>query len=317
MVKRFFNVLIIVCALAVFASAQNISVSASTDTSAYKIGDYIHYTIQVKARPEINVNGPAVSDTLAGMELINQQVPQKEEADGRQVITYSYTFSKYDSSDVTVPPVLVYYRAKSDTAVKVITTNEVFFTVRPLKVNPEAGIKDVKAPLKIPLDWRWIALWVLIGLIVLAAAYYAYRKYQERKAGYVPEKVVVKVPAHVAALKSLRSLREKQLWQKGMVKEYHSEITEIIRRYFEERFNLPALEMTSGEAVDELRKRAGTEKIITDTENFLSNADLVKFAKFQPMASVNEEMMKQAEEIVRKTKYGSDEAVTEVTEDVQ
>ena len=103
---------------------------------------------------------------------------------------------------------------------------------------------------------------MLIGLIILAAAYYIYRKYQERKAGYVPEKVVIKLPAHVTALKSLRSLREKQMWQKGMVKEYHSEITEIIRKYFEERFNLPALEMTSGEAVDELRKRAGTEKII-------------------------------------------------------
>ena len=317
MVNRFFNVLIIICVLAGFSSAQNISVETSTDTSAYKVGDYIHYTIQVKARKDLIVNGPAVSDTLAGMELISQQTPQKEDAAGRQVITYSYTFSKYDSSDVTIPPVPVYYKAKGDTAEKVITTSEVYFTVRPLKVNPEEGIKDVKDPLTIPLDWKWIALWVIIGLIILAAAYYMYRKYQERKAGYVPEKVVIKIPAHVAALKSLRVLREKQLWQKGMVKEYHSEITEIIRRYFEERFNLPALEMTSGEAVEELRRRPGTEKIITDTQDFLTNADLVKFAKYQPMASVNEEMMKQAEDIVQKTKSGPDEAVTEVTEDVQ
>ena len=83
MVKRFFNVLIIVCALAGFSSAQNISVEASTDTTAYQVGDYIHYTIQVKARQGIKVDGPAVSDTLAGMELISQQPPQKEEADGQ------------------------------------------------------------------------------------------------------------------------------------------------------------------------------------------------------------------------------------------
>ncbi len=316
MVNRFFNLLIVICALAGFSSAQNISVQASTDTSAYQIGDYIHYTIQVKARQGLTVDGPAVSDTLAGMELISQQPPQKEETGGKQVITYSYTFSKYDSSDVTVPPVPVFYKAKGDTAEKVLTTAEVFFTVRPLKVNPAGEIKDVKDPLKIPLDWKWIALWVVVGLIILGAAYYAYRKYQERKAGYVPEKVIIKVPAHIAALRSLRALREKQLWQKGMVKEYHSEITEIIRKYFEERFDLPALEMTSGEAVDELRKRAGTDSIITDTENFLSNADLVKFAKYQPMASVNEEMMKQAADIIQKTKSGSDEIVT-VTEDVQ
>ena len=54
-----------------------------------------------------------------------------------------------------------------------------------------------------------------------------------------------------------------------MVKEYHSEITEIIRRYFEERFYLPALELTTGEAIDELQKRRGTGTIIEDTQNFL------------------------------------------------
>ena len=154
-------------------------------------------------------------------------------------------------------------------------------------------------------------------MIVLAAAYYVYKRYQKRKAEYVPEKIVIKVPPHVTALNSLRTLREKQLWQKGMIKEYHSEITEIIRRYFEERFNLPALEMTSGEAVDELRKRIGTEAIIEDTTNFLSNADLVKFAKYKPLASVNEEMMKQAEDIVHKTKTEAKETVSEVIEDVQ
>jgi hypothetical protein len=317
MVKRFFNVLIIMCVLAGISPAQNISVEASTDTSAYQVGDYIHYTILVNAQKDLIVNGPAVSDTLAGMELISQQAPQKEEADGRQVITYSYTFSNYDSSDVTIPPVYVFYRAKEDTIVRDISTNAVFFTVRPLKVNPEEGIKDVKQPLRIPLDWRWVALWVFIGLIILAAIYYFYRRYQKRKAEFVPEKIIIRTPPHITAMKSLRALSEKRLWQKGMVKEYHSEITEIIRRYFEERFNLPALEMTSGEAVDELRRRTGTEKIISDTENFLSNADMVKFAKYQPMASVNEEMMKQAEDIVRKTKSGSDDAVTEVVEDVQ
>ena len=37
------------------------------------------------------------------------------------------------------------------------------------------------------------------------------------------------------------------------------------------------------------------------TFDFLTNADLVKFAKFQPLGSVNEEMMKQARNIVQTT----------------
>jgi hypothetical protein len=317
MVKKLFSVLILLFVLTGFTHAQNISVEASTDTTAYQVGDYIHYTIQIKSDKNFSVSGPAISDTLAGMELISQLNPQKEEKDNQQLITYSYTFSKYDSSNVTVPPVAVYYKAKGDTSEKVINTNPVFFKVRPLKVNVKEDIKDVKTPIKIPLDWKWIVLWILIGLIILAAAYYYYKRYKKRKAEFVPEKVVIKIPPHVSALNSLRSLKEKQLWQKGMVKEYHSEITEIIRKYFGERFNLPALEMTSGEAIEELQKRRGTATIIEDTQNFLSNADLVKFAKYQPMASINEEMMKQAEEIVWKTKEDTQETVSEVTENVQ
>lgn len=317
MVKKALIVLIVFFAFNQISFAQDISAEASVDSVAYQIGDYIHYTIRISADKNLSVAGPAVSDTLAGMELISQLPPQKEQNDNKQLITYSYTFSKYDSSDVTVSPVTVYYKAQGDTILQAVNTNAVFFTVRPLKVNIKGDIKDVKEPLKIPLDWKWIILWILIGLIIIAAVYYFYKRYQKRKAEFVPENVVIKIPAHVTALKSLRSLREKQLWQKGMIKEYHSEITDIIRRYFEERFNLPALEMTSGEAMDELRKRSGTEIIIDDTYYFLSNADLVKFAKYEPLASVNEEMMKQAVDIVQKTKADQKETAEEVTGDVQ
>lgn len=317
MVKKIISVYILSFLLTHISFAQNISVKASTDASAYKVGDYIHYTIQIKADKNLSVTGPALSDSLAGMELISQQNPQKEESDNGQIITYTYTFSKYDSSDVTIPPVSVFYHMKGDSAANSVSTNEVFFKVRPVKVNIQDDIKNVKDPLRIPLDWRWIVFWVFIGILILAAAYYFYRRYQKRKAEFVPGKVIIKVPPHITALNALKALREKQLWQKGMVKEYHSEITEIIRRYFEERFNLPALEMTSGESIEELQKRRGTDMIIEDTENFLSNADLVKFAKYQPMASVNEEMMKQAEKIVNKTKSTVKEDVNEVVENVQ
>jgi len=317
MVKKVFSIIILILSLTGFSLAQDISAEASTDTTAYQVGDYIHYTIQIKADNNFIITGPAVSDTLAGMELISQQNPQKDVNGNQQVITYSYIFSKYDSSNVTVPPVSIYYEAKGDTAESSLETNQVYFTVRPMKVNVKEDIKDVKEPLKIPLDWKWIIFWILIGIIVLAIAYYFYRRYKKHKDEFIPEKVVIKIPPHVTALNSLRSLREKQLWQKGMIKEYHSEITEIIRKYFEERFRLPALEMTSGEAIEELQKRRGTEAIIQDTYNFLSNADLVKFAKYQPLASVNEEMMKQAENIVNKTKTVVKESVSEVTENVQ
>jgi hypothetical protein len=189
----------------------------------------------------------------------------------------------------------------TDVALKSVQANPVQFAVRLVKVNLQKDIKDVKEPQKIPLDLKLILLWVLIGLIVLAALFYLYRRYKKKKAGIPIVKKVIKLPSHVIALNSLRALDEKKLWQSGKIKEYHSEITEIIRRYFSERFGLHALELTTSETMQLLRTTKETEIIRDITENFLNNADMVKFAKFSPMSSVNEEMMKQANEIVEKT----------------
>ncbi|HQT91313.1 MAG TPA: hypothetical protein PL001_04705, partial [Candidatus Kryptobacter bacterium] len=61
------------------------------------------------------------------------------------------------------------------------------------------------------------------------------------------------------------------------------------------------MELPTSEAVELLKKHPESGPVLDVTYNFLSNADLVKFAKYTPLDSVNEEMMKQAYEIVRKT----------------
>ena len=59
--------------------------------------------------------------------------------------------------------------------------------------------------------------------------------------------------------------------------------------------------MTSTEVLEKLKNVKDAQSVFDITRDFLSDADLVKFAKFQPMPSVNEEMMKQANEIVKQT----------------
>ncbi|MEJ2615782.1 MAG: hypothetical protein P8Z35_12550, partial [Ignavibacteriaceae bacterium] len=165
--------------------------------------------------------------------------------------------------------------------------------------------------IKIPLDWKYILMWILIVLIILGTAFYFYSRYKKKKMAEVKKvKKVIQKPPHVIAMYELRALEQQQLWQKGMIKEYHSKITEIIRRYFQDQFYLPALELTTSEVMQYLKQVRRANIIIDITYDFLSNADLVKFAKFKPMASINEEMMKQATEIVQKTKPAPEREVT-------
>lgn len=302
MVKRYFFILISIALL--FSrgiSAQQVTAKASVDSSSYTVGDFINYTITVNYNKNVRVFRPSIKDSLKGIEIIKDAELSTKENDILSTAVIKFVLSKYDSGDVKIPPMPVYYSVGSDTTKKLLFTNPVSFTVRTLRVDQTADIKDVKEPLKIPMDWRIILFWflgiaVVAGLIVWAVMYY--RDKQAQKKGIV--KVIEKKP-HEIALDSLKELEAKQLWQKGNIKQYHTELTDIIRRYFENRFFISALEMTTSELVQKLSQVRGADVILDITSAFLNNADMVKFAKFVPMDKVNEEMMQQAYKIVEIT----------------
>jgi hypothetical protein len=97
----------------------------------------------------------------------------------------------------------------------------------------------------------------------------------------------------------LRVLEEKKLWQQGLVKEYYSEVTEIIRRFFERRWNIIALEMTTDEILVQIKHVPEALMVWKEMGTFFLNADLVKFAKYQPEPAEHEQEMLSAYEIVR------------------
>lgn len=301
MVKNLLKYFSFLFILNVSLSAQSISVLASVDSSDYLIGDYINYTLEVRADKNTEVTTPFIKDSLKQVEIIKELPPVVNEDQNIKSTTYGYIISYYDSASVTIPSIAVRFKSQGSEEEKLALSNPVTFTVHTVAVEPQADIKDVKEPLTIPLDWKFILIIALIVLFVVAVAYYLYRRYKKKKAEMPVKKKIIKIPAHVRALTALSNLENEKLWQKGAVKEYHSKITGIIRGYFEERFSLPALELTSSEQMEQLKKAPAAENILSITNEFLNNADLVKFAKFQPMPSVNEAMMNQAKEIVNKT----------------
>lgn len=301
MVKIFRTVLLLSFLMVVGLNAQNISVSASTDTSIYKVGDYIKYTLDIKHDKNIKVFLPSVKDSIKTLEFIQAGQPEKNEVNNNVLEKYAFIFSKYDSAQVTIPSYKIAYTSGSDASKKFIVVNPLTIVVKTLKVNQQAEIRDIKEPMTLPLNWLLISLIVLGIFILCVAAYFIYQYYKKRKlakAGIVP---IVIIPSHEIALNELKELESKKLWQQGNVKDYHSQITEIIRKYFEARFDFRALEITSPEIVECLNYLEEGKNISRIANDFFSNADMVKFAKFQPMPAVNDEMMKQAYQIVNDT----------------
>lgn len=316
MVRRIAVLVSMAVLFALPAYGQVTSATASTGKTDYLVGDYINFKITVGYKEGTTVYPPMIQDSLRDVILLKSEKPVKQTANGNVTETFQYVLSGYDSAGIKIPAIPVFFRTKGDTALQSVSTNPVGFTVTTVKVNMKEGIKDVKSPMKIPFDWRWLLAFIAAALLIVALIIYLYRRYKRNKAAG-PVAPVVRVLPHEAALNALNELQQQQLWQKGFVKEYHSSITEIIRRYFEKRFGMPAMELTTSEAVELLKTKPESRPIWDLTYGFLSNADMVKFAKFTPMNSVNEEMMSQAYEIVNRTVPSVSDESKESGEDVQ
>ena len=139
-----------------------------------------------------------------------------------------------------------------------------------------------------------------VGLIMLVL----YLNKKLKKADDIVEEIVEEIrrPAHVIAIEDLNDLKSKQLWQNGEEKQYHTELTRVMRQYVEDRYEVQALEMTTSQLNRSMSEKGIESGVISRFTDILQIADKVKFAKGKTGPEINERFMGDAVEIVNETK---------------
>ena len=99
----------------------------------------------------------------------------------------------------------------------------------------------------------------------------------------------------------MRFLHESGLADKGMIKEYYIRLSDIIRKYIEERFGISALDRTTWELYQEMREKKVQRQSADKIRDFLEDCDMVKFAKYIPSQKETEDARNQAAEIIALT----------------
>lgn len=273
--------------------AQDVGLTASSDRKQLRTGEPVW--VQVVARVPANIDsiGPAPVDSAGMFQVLGVAKAQEPHAWNLELMTI-------DTGRVFISPLTFLYTLKGDTTIRRAYTNPLSFMVTGVDVAKDADIKEIKPPINAP--WKWEDLWpYLLAALVLGGSAYAIWRYRKNHQRAVAEEVVVVPPveAHVLALRELRILEEKKLWQQGHVKEYYSEVTEIVRRFFEGRWQIAALEMTTPEILAALPSDAQGSAMREAVRSFLSAADMVKFAKAQPTPADHARELEDAFTIVR------------------
>lgn len=275
--------------------AQDVQVSSKVDKPTILLGDQTVLRLSANLPANGKVTFPILADSISSKVQIVEKgkLDTLKDQSGRWTITQAYTITAFDSGVQTIPSFT--FTANGSP----LKTDPIPLQVEAVKVDTTKAIYDIKQPLAVKygfMDWlRDNALKVLLGLllvIVLIGIWFYFKK--RKKAVAIVVEVKPMVPAHVQALSKLSSLRDKKLWQQDEVKQYHSELTDIIREFLEKRYKIRAMEQTSDEIFSGLRHLEINEENRNQLRQMLMLADLVKFAKQKPLATDNEQSMDNA-----------------------
>ena len=240
-------------------------------------------------------------DTLNAMVEIAER-PAADTTDlgnNRIQINRDLIIQSFDSGMWIIKPIP--YVVNGDTAF----CNQLTLKVLPVNVSQMKDINDIKPVEDVPfnlLDWLPDYWWAwLLGLLLIGAGIWAYRKYYKK--GINPLKPSKKrLPPYEEAMINLQNLKSAQLWQQGQEKEYFTGLTDILRVYIDRRFHINAVEMTSSQIIDTLKKNEETKAVNEQLEMILEIADIVKFANARPLADYNEVAYQRAVNFVEATR---------------
>jgi len=287
------------------SNAQDIKVEAKLDKSTIVLGDQTILRLSAQLPVNDKISFPVLADTISSkiqiVEVGKTDTIVDKNNPAIRTISRQYTITSFDAGLLTIPAFSLQVNAQS------FKTDPLPLQVTSVAVDTTKAIYDIKQPLAVRYsffdwlrdNWQWVVVSLLGVVLIAGLLYYLWQKRKNK-----PVFVVVKplVPADVTALNKLVVLRDKKLWQRDEVKQYHIELTDILREYLEKRYHIKALEQTSDEIFAGLRHMEIADQNRNKLRQILMLADLVKFAKGKPSNSENEQSIENAISFVTDTK---------------
>lgn len=284
--------------------AQLIRVESILSSDSLLIGEQISYTLRIDAAGELEIRLPAIQDTLSSsLEVISALSSDTVATDGRILIEQSYLITGFEAGSQIVPSQEVIYRRGS--SVDTARSMPLVLHVYDPTVDTTQQIKAIKPPINTPVTFREMLPWLatgLGGLLLLGSAFWLIRRYLKRKKDPFAYNQKPLEPAHVIAFRALDKLKEEKIWSKGQVKRYYTGLTEITRQYIERQYDIPAMESTTEEILQAFRRANPEDQLLDDIlRELLELADLVKFAREDPLPVDNQTNLNNAYLFVQKT----------------
>ncbi len=280
-------------------------VTAALDSNQVTIGDQLllHFHITQPLGLEYqSADFLQAFDTLEQVELLEIYDHQALNANNPQTIKQSIRITSFEDGTHLIPPIT--FAAAANGKTYQARSNIVYLTVQPVDIDTTAELRPIKDIMEEPITLRDYLPYIIIPIAIIFGLFLLYLLFKKLKGGKTEQVVVAKkviLPAHVIALDKLKGLQERELWQKGEIKEYYSEISYIAREYLENRYHINALESVTPQIIPDLKQQDISNQQRETFIQMLRTSDMVKFAKVKPTEETHHQVMNELQKFITNT----------------
>jgi hypothetical protein len=273
------------------------SIEVSAEPRALPLGQpfVLHLSVTHEATQRIELKAPG---DLGDFEFLKQT---RQRANDTQT-TFDIELSAFALGKQSTPAFQLEVSEPTGTSLLAVpvTDIEVLSTLPASAQKDGEDLFDVKKPEE-ALVRTWRILWALLVALIVGVTAYALMKYMRRPKVEVPILAPAPEPLPVRTRKALDELRDQKLPDDGRFKEYYFRLSEIVRGYLGERFEFEALESTTPELIDALKKKAPAGLNLSELSQFAHESDFARYAKGEPSKELCDTHLQVAYRIVHST----------------
>lgn len=282
--------------------ASPVKANATVDKAKATIGERIQYKMTVDAPKGTEIVFPEMKEKLAGFDVIDSGSQLRNRKDGRVIEERWFLLETFKPGSYIIPAITIHYKHKKAKEEGDAETPEIYIEIASTLDDKAADIRDIKPPVPLRKDYYrlYILLAAIFGILALVGIpLFIFKRKKRGKSGAIPPPL----SAHEIAYKELERLRSLDLTANGQTKEYYYHLSNIVRHYIENRFQLMAPERTTEEFLTEMTTSNKLDEIHKELiGNFLEHSDLVKFAAYSPQDQEIENSYCSAKRLVDETK---------------
>jgi uncharacterized membrane protein (DUF2068 family) len=278
-----------------------VQVALTADREELTVGDPVQLSLEVTHPAGYQVIIPKLEHMWGEFEVLSQsQASTSANDDGTETTRQIIEVTLFNLGEFETAPLPL---TTSDGAGQVIeeVVPAVTLAVNPTLSEEDNNLRDIKpqAGLAVPPLWPWILGGLLAAALVAVVGWWAYRRWQGKPFGLAP---VYNRPPWQVAYDEITRIEGLGLLENQRFKEYYTLVTDCLRKYLEDQFDLRVFDRTTSELKPILRQSDLAAEPIRRLLDLFLESDLVKFAKFTPDRDAAWQLVAEARSIVDLTR---------------